>query len=105
MITEQTTLLTELLTENVDVYVAPAPEQAATILEDPNLELRRFESRQYTFVGWNARRPQLSDARVQTARSRWAPTATRDRRRGGSGVRIRLAHGRCPRTTGRTTRP
>jgi peptide/nickel transport system substrate-binding protein len=67
VIIEQTTLLTELLTENVDIYVAPAPEQAPTILENPNLELRTFASRQYTFVGWNARRPQLADARVRRA--------------------------------------
>jgi peptide/nickel transport system substrate-binding protein len=67
VITEQTTLLTELLTENVDVYTAPAPEQAPQILDDPNLELGVFVPRQYNFVGWNARRPQLADARVRRA--------------------------------------
>jgi len=67
VITEQTTLLTELLTENVDVYIAPAPEQAPQIIADPNLELGEFVARQYTFVGWNARKPQLADARVRRA--------------------------------------
>jgi peptide/nickel transport system substrate-binding protein len=67
VIPEQTTLLTELLTENIDVYVAPRPDQAARILDDPNLDLLNFTFRNYVFVGWNARRPQLSDARVRRA--------------------------------------
>jgi peptide/nickel transport system substrate-binding protein len=67
VIQEQTTLLTELLTENVDVYIAPASEQAESILESPNLRLERFASRQYNFVGWNSRRPQFADARVRRA--------------------------------------
>jgi peptide/nickel transport system substrate-binding protein len=67
VITEQTTLLTELLTENVDVYVAPTADQAQAILDHPNLELLNYTNRQYNFVGWNARRPQLADARVRRA--------------------------------------
>jgi len=67
VITEQTTLLTELLTENVDVYIGPAPDQAQAILDHPNLELLRYTNRQYNFVGWNGRRPQFSDARVRRA--------------------------------------
>jgi peptide/nickel transport system substrate-binding protein len=67
VITEQTTLLTELLTENVDVYVAPTSEQAPLILQNPRLELKEYESRQYNFVVWNARRPQLADKRVRRA--------------------------------------
>jgi peptide/nickel transport system substrate-binding protein len=67
VIPEQTTLLTELLTENIDVYFAPRPDQAQRILDAPNLELIDFTFRNYVFVGWNARRPQLSDARVRRA--------------------------------------
>jgi peptide/nickel transport system substrate-binding protein len=67
VITEQATLLTELLTENVDVYVAPTADQAQAILDHPNLELLNYTNRQYNFVGWNARRPQLADARVRRA--------------------------------------
>jgi peptide/nickel transport system substrate-binding protein len=67
VIPEQTTLLTELLTENIDVYIAPRPDQAQQILDDPNLDLVDFVSRQYVLVGWNARRPQLADARVRRA--------------------------------------
>jgi len=67
VIPEQTTLLTELLTENVDIYIAPRPDQAQQILDDSNLDLIRFTSRNYIFVGWNGRRPQLADARVRRA--------------------------------------
>ena len=67
IIPEGTTLLTELLTENIDVYVMPAPDQAQRIIDTPHLEFRSFPSRNYVFVGWNARRPQLSDSRVRRA--------------------------------------
>lgn len=67
IIPEQTTLLTELLTENVDVYIRPRPDQAQQILDNPNMELLNFTFRDYVFVGWNARKPQLSDPRVRRA--------------------------------------
>jgi peptide/nickel transport system substrate-binding protein len=67
VVPEQTTLLTELLTENVDVYINPRPDQARAILDNPNLELRDYVFRTYILVGWNARRPQLSDPRVRRA--------------------------------------
>jgi peptide/nickel transport system substrate-binding protein len=66
-IPEQTTLLTELLTENIDIYNGMAPDQAQRVIDDPNLDLIRYPNRQYVFVGWNARRPQLADARVRRA--------------------------------------
>lgn len=67
VIAEPTTLLTELLTGNIDIYMAPAPRQVARIAEDPDLEVVSFTGRQYVFVGWNARRAQLSDSRVRRA--------------------------------------
>ncbi len=67
VIPEQTTLLTELLTGGVDVYVAAAPDQAPRIMDAENIELISFPFRQYVFVGWNTRRPQLADARVRRA--------------------------------------
>ena len=69
-ITEQTTLLTELLTERLDVYVGPTPDQAQAIIESDAANLMRYPSRQYTFVGWNSRRPQLADKRVRQALTR-----------------------------------
>lgn len=67
IIPEPTTLLAELLTENIDVYVAPLPDQAPRILEAEHLDLLEFEFRNYVFVAWNTRRPQLADARVRRA--------------------------------------
>ena len=69
-ITEQTTLLTELLTERLDVYIAPTPDQAQAIVDSDAVGLRRYTSRQYDYVGWNARRPQLADKRVRQALTR-----------------------------------
>ena len=66
-ITEQTTLLTELSTERLDVYLGPTPDQAQAIVDSDAANLLRYPSRQYTFVGWNSRRPQLSDKRVRQA--------------------------------------
>ena len=66
-ITEQTTLLTELLTERLHVYHAPTADQAQAIVDSDAAELLRYPFRQYDFVGWNARRPQLADKRVRRA--------------------------------------
>jgi peptide/nickel transport system substrate-binding protein len=67
VIPEPTTLLTELLTERIDVYIAPRPEQAPDILASPNTELLAYPFRSFVFVAWNSRRPQLADARVRRA--------------------------------------
>lgn len=67
IIPEQTTLLTELLTGGLDVYPAPRSDQAKAILDAPELELRHYPFRNYVFVGWNSRRPQLADRRVRKA--------------------------------------
>lgn len=67
VLTEQTTLLTELLTGNLDIYVAPTPEQADAIRDSDALELHRFPGRQFVAVAWNSRRPQLADKRVRLA--------------------------------------
>jgi peptide/nickel transport system substrate-binding protein len=67
VIPEQTTLLAELLTGNVDVYIAPSADQAQAILDNPSTELLAYPFTTYYFVGWNSRRPQLADARVRRA--------------------------------------
>jgi peptide/nickel transport system substrate-binding protein len=67
VIPEQATLLTALLTESVDVYLAPLPDQIPQIEASDALELRAFPFRNYIFIGWNSRRPQLADARVRRA--------------------------------------
>ncbi|MDX1566910.1 MAG: ABC transporter substrate-binding protein [Longimicrobiales bacterium] len=66
-IPEQTTLLTDLLTGGVDVYIGVRPDQTARIEETAGVGVVSFPSRQYTFAGWNARIPELSDPRVRRA--------------------------------------
>ena len=67
VIPEQTTLLSDLLTENIDVFIAPRPEQVQQILDSDHLELMSFPFRSYIYVGWNTRRPQLADTPVRRA--------------------------------------
>jgi len=67
IIPEQTTLLADLLTESIDVYIVPRPDQVEQIERSPDVELRHFLFRNYVFVGWNQRKPQLADARVRRA--------------------------------------
>jgi peptide/nickel transport system substrate-binding protein len=66
-IPESTTLLTELQTGNVDLYIAPNPSDAALIDAGPDTELRVFPFRAYDYIGWNNRLPFFRDARVRRA--------------------------------------
>ncbi len=64
---DENTLLLELLAGGVDVYIAPPPDQAQAIENDPDLTLLSYPFRNFTFAAWNSRRPQLSDSRVRRA--------------------------------------
>lgn len=67
VVPEQTTLMVELQTGNLDVYIGPPPNQVQRIIDDGNLELVGFTSRTYAFIAWNSRKPQFADARVRRA--------------------------------------
>ena len=67
MIPEQTTLLTELLTDNLEIYIKVRPDQAEQIIDAPSADLLNFTFRNYVMVVWNARRPQFADSRVRRA--------------------------------------
>lgn len=67
VITEQNTLLADLLTETIDVYIAVKPDQAARVRSAENIDLIQYPFRQYVFVGWNSRKIQLADKRVRQA--------------------------------------
>ena len=67
IVPDESTLLNELLAGSVDVFVAPRPDQALQILGAEGLTLMRAPFRDFVFAGWNARRPQLADARVRRA--------------------------------------
>jgi peptide/nickel transport system substrate-binding protein len=66
IVPEQTTLLTELLTGGIDVFIGTRPDQAEQILADGG-DVRHFPHREIVYIAWNSRRPQLSDPRVRTA--------------------------------------
>lgn len=67
VVPEMTTLLTELLTGSIDMYVGANPDQAAQIEAAPNTRLVASPYRQWVFVGLNTRRPMFRDARVRRA--------------------------------------
>ena len=69
-ISEPTTLLTELLTEGLSVYIRPTPDQAQAVLDSDAVDLLQYPFRDYVLVGWNSRRPQLADKRVRQALTR-----------------------------------
>lgn len=66
-IPEESTLLTELLNGDLDIYVSPTADQVEVVEEQDHLDLLRFQARDYVFVGWNTRRPGLDDPRVRRA--------------------------------------
>lgn len=64
---EQTTLLTELMTGRIDVYLGINPKSAKEIERNANLDLHVSPFRQWVWIGWNTRLPMFSDARVRRA--------------------------------------
>ena len=66
-IPEQTTLLTEVLTGGVDVYLGPNPNQADQIKAAPDVELVASPFRQWVYLAWNTQLPMFSDSRVRRA--------------------------------------
>jgi len=64
---EQTTLLTELLTGAVDLYLSANPAQAERISSSPRARLDASAGRQWNWIAWNERRPMFADARVRRA--------------------------------------
>ncbi len=67
IIPTHTTLLAELMTGGVDVYVQMLPNHAATAREEPGLRVWSFPYPSIFFVAWNGRVPKLSDVRVRRA--------------------------------------
>jgi peptide/nickel transport system substrate-binding protein len=67
VVPERSTLLAELLTGGIDVYVQPHPDQFDRIQADAGVRLLTFPFRDYTMIAWNGRRPTLADPRVRQA--------------------------------------
>lgn len=66
-IPEPSTLLTELLTGNIDFLTAPPPQQASTIENADGVRLVNYMDRTFIFIGYNQRRPPFDDVRVRRA--------------------------------------
>jgi peptide/nickel transport system substrate-binding protein len=66
-IPEMTTLLTELLTGRLDLYLGPNPNQAEMIRSAAGVELHAGPTRQYNYLGYNIRRPMFADPRTRRA--------------------------------------
>jgi peptide/nickel transport system substrate-binding protein len=66
-IPEMTTLLTELLTGRIDVYLGPNPNMADQIQSAQGVRLIAAPNRQWVYMAFNTRRPQFEDARVRRA--------------------------------------
>jgi len=86
VIAEAPTLLAELRTGSIDVYLGVLPHYADAVREDPNLELVAYPNRAVFFAGWNNRIEELSDPGV-----RKALTMATDRRQIVEGMREGMA--------------
>ena len=67
VIPDASTLLLELMSGAVDLYVNVAAGQADDIRANSGTELRAFPFRSVVFAAWNGRTPELADSRVRTA--------------------------------------
>jgi len=67
VVPEQATLLTELLTGGIDVFIRPVPEYAGALEAEPGVRLLSSPGRSVIYIAWNTRRPHLSDPRVRRA--------------------------------------
>jgi len=61
--------LAQLFAGQVDLVLMVPPREAASVKQDPKLELVEIPSRVWGYVGWNNRRPPLNDRRVRRALS------------------------------------
>ncbi|HLM65870.1 MAG TPA: ABC transporter substrate-binding protein [Longimicrobium sp.] len=66
-IPEATTRMRELLSGNVDYYVAVTPDQAQQVQNSTTARLVTFPFRAYTLIAWNQRREMFKDVRVRQA--------------------------------------
>jgi peptide/nickel transport system substrate-binding protein len=68
VVPEPTTMVTELIGGTADVIgYTLHPEPAAQVERYPDVELRHFPAREFTFFAWNHRHPLFGDARVRRA--------------------------------------
>lgn len=66
-ITENSTLLAELLTGGIDGYISLLPEHAREVRRREGVRVVSFPYRSVFFAAWNVRLPKLADSRVRRA--------------------------------------
>lgn len=67
LIPEQTTLMTELMTGSIDMYMQPRPDQVQRMEGERGIDIESAPYRQWTYVAWNTRRPMFAEAEVRRA--------------------------------------
>lgn len=67
IIPDQTTMLAELMSGGIEMDGPLAPSQVERVEAEDDLELMSFPWRQFTYIGWNTRRPQFADPAVRRA--------------------------------------
>jgi peptide/nickel transport system substrate-binding protein len=67
IIPDQTTMLAELMSGGIEMDGPLAPSQVPRVEAEAHLELMSFPWRQFTYIGWNTRRPQFADPEVRRA--------------------------------------
>lgn len=69
VVPEQTTQLTELLTNRIDFMRAVPPAESERVEASTNTRLHQYSSRSYTFLAWNTDNPLFEDPQVRQALS------------------------------------
>jgi peptide/nickel transport system substrate-binding protein len=64
---DASTLLAETLTGGIDINGSLFPDQTERVEATPGVRLLAWPSREYYYIGWNTRNPQLSDPRIRRA--------------------------------------
>lgn len=67
IVPDQTSLLRQIGTGEIDVYCKVPPASVLDLAKDPRVRLVRVPSRSYVFLGWQNAHPVLSDRRVRRA--------------------------------------
>ena len=67
IIPDQTTMLAELMNGGIEMAGPLAPSQVERVESEDDLVLLSFPWRQFTYIGWNTRRPQFADPAVRRA--------------------------------------
>lgn len=69
VIPDQTNLLTQIETGEIDFYHHFPPDAFERLSKNPNIKIYKFPSRSYAYIGWNNAHPLFKSAKVRRALS------------------------------------